>query len=101
MKKNTKEWVRKAEKDLLAAKELAGADCPFHDQICNFCQQSAEKYLKGFLVEIAVAFKRTHDLEEILDLALPHDKSLAGLRRGLVFLTDFAVDYRYPGENAT
>jgi hypothetical protein len=52
-------------------------------------------------VVIAVAFKRTHDLEEILDLALPHDKSLASLRRGLVFLTDFAVDYRYPGENAT
>jgi HEPN domain-containing protein len=101
MKKATKKWVRKAEADLLAAKQLASAEHPFHDHICNNCQQSAEKYFKAFLHEIGVAFRRTHDLEELLDLTLPHDKTLARLRRGLAFLTEFAVDYRYPGQNAT
>jgi HEPN domain-containing protein len=60
-----------------------------------------EKYIQAFLQELGVPFRQTHELEELLDLAIPHDKKLGGLRRGLTFLTDFAVDYRYPGENAT
>jgi HEPN domain-containing protein len=101
MQETTKGWVRKAEKDLLAAKDLAAAAQPFHDHVCNNCQQSAEKYIKAFLQEFSISFRRTHDLEELLGLAIPIDKTLRGLRRGLKFLTDFAVDYRYPGENAT
>src|ERR1022692_5207594 len=83
MKKATGKWVQNAEADLLAAKQLASAAHSFHDHICNNCQQSAEKYFKAFLHEMGVAFRRTHDLEELLDLALPHDKTLARLRRGL------------------
>jgi hypothetical protein len=32
-------------------------------------------------------------------LLLPHHGELLALRRGLIFLTDFAVDPRYPGES--
>ena len=101
MKKTTRAWVRKAENDFRAAVQLAKASRPLHDNVCLHCQQSAEKYVKAYLVEMDIAFRRTQDLEELLDLAIPHDKTLRGLRRGLSFLTDFAVDYRYPGENAT
>ena len=40
---------------------------------------------------------KTHDLAYILDLLLPGDATLAPLRRKADSLTQYAVDYRYPG----
>ena len=68
---------------------------------CFHCQQSAEKYLKALLIEQGIPFPKTHRLEDLLLLLLPHDASLKRLRRPLVTLTRYAVDYRYPGESAT
>jgi hypothetical protein len=44
---------------------------------------------------------RTHNLEDLLDLFLPYDATLAPLRRVLVSLGRYAVDYRYPDMRAT
>jgi HEPN domain-containing protein len=74
---------------------------PLNDLTCFHCQQASEKYLKGLLQELAKPVPRTHDLEDLLELLLPHDHTLEALRRLLVALTPFAVDYRYPGESAT
>ncbi len=74
---------------------------PFNDLICFHCQQAAEKYLKALLQERGVKAPRTHDLQDLLSLLLPHDPTLRPLARGLLFLNPFAVDYRYPGENAS
>jgi HEPN domain-containing protein len=43
---------------------------------------------------------RTHTLEDLLGLLRPHHPVLFALRRGLLFLTRFAVDTRYPGFHA-
>jgi hypothetical protein len=40
-------------------------------------------------------------LEDLLDLLLPHDATLAPLRRSVASLTKYAVEYRYPGLRAT
>jgi hypothetical protein len=40
-------------------------------------------------------------LDNLLNLLLPHDGTLAPLRRGLRSLSRYAVDYRYPGVRAT
>jgi HEPN domain-containing protein len=101
MKRETSRWVRKAEADLAGASDLAQTARPYHDLICFHCQQSAEKYLKAFLIERGVSFPKTHRLEDLLLLLLPQDASLRRLRRTLVTLTRFAVDYRYPDESAT
>lgn len=74
---------------------------PLHDVVCFHCQQCAEKYLKGILEELGLTIPKTHDLDYLLALLLPHHSSLRSLRRGLIFLTDFAVDTRYPGNNAS
>jgi hypothetical protein len=37
----------------------------------------------------------------LLTLLSPHHGSLRSFRRGLDFLTRFAVDTRYPGDNAS
>jgi hypothetical protein len=44
---------------------------------------------------------KTHDLDQLLADLLPHHTTLRSLRRGLLFLSDFAVDTRYPGNNAS
>jgi len=61
------------------------------------CQQSAEKYLKALLEEIGASVPKTHDLDDVRKLLEPTYPALRPLRRGLLFLTDFAVDTRYPG----
>jgi hypothetical protein len=50
--------------------------------------------------ELRLGVPKTHDLEQLLTALKPHHPTLWSLRRGLVFLTDFAVDPRYPGKNA-
>jgi HEPN domain-containing protein len=61
----------------------------------------AEKYLKALLQELGLVVPRTHELEDLLDLLLPHDTTLAPLRRRLRSLTPYAVNFRYPGVRAT
>jgi HEPN domain-containing protein len=53
MKRATREWLRKAEDDYLAARKLAKGGDPLPDQVCFHCQQSAEKLLKAILEEQA------------------------------------------------
>ena len=101
MKKTTREWVRKAEADHVAAKSLFQSETPLHDQSCFFCQQCAEKYLKALLEEFGLAIPRTHILKDLLALLVPHHPKLASLRIALMLLTRFAVGTRYPGDRAT
>lgn len=101
MKRQTTKWVRKAEEDWEAAQELAGRKPPLRDQACFHCQQSAEKYLKALLQESGAVVPKTHNLKDVLNLLMPHDATLVSLRRILQSLTQYAVDYRYPGMRAT
>jgi len=101
MKKLTAEWVRKAEADFAAAEQLARVTPPLHDPLCFHCQQTAEKYLKALLKEHGIPVPRTHDLDILLNLVLPHQPKLVSLRRILNTLTQYAVEYRYPGLHAT
>lgn len=102
MKRNTREWIEKAEADLVSAgREYRARNQPNFDAACFFAQQCIEKYLKAWLVEAGIAFPRTHDLEALLDLALPRAPLWEPLRPLLVDLTAFAVAFRYPGDSAT
>jgi HEPN domain-containing protein len=94
--------VKKAESDYRAAGQLEREkNGHFHDEVCFHCQQAAEKYLKALLEELGHAIPRTHVLRDLLTLLLPYHASLRSLRRGLIFLTRFAVDTRYPGDKAS
>jgi HEPN domain-containing protein len=79
------------------AGKLARSRPPENDFVCFCCQQAAEKFLKALLVELGLTFPKTHNLEDLLGLLRPHHPELFALRRGLLFLTRFAVDARYPG----
>jgi HEPN domain-containing protein len=100
MKRKTAQWVHKAEDDFKVARSLATQAKPPREIVGFHCQQSAEKYLKALLQELGQSVPRTHNLNDLLNLLLPHDPTLASLRRGLKGLTRYAVDYRYPGISA-
>lgn len=102
MKPSTQEWVDKAEADFASARrELRARRQPNYDAACFHAQQCIEKYLKARLVEAGVRFTKTHDLEQLLDLNLPHEPLWEPFRAKLVELSTFAVAFRYPGESAT
>jgi HEPN domain-containing protein len=93
--------VKKAEADRIVARQSSRSKTPLHDAVCFPAQQCAEKYLKALMEELSLAVSKTHDLDYILTLLRPHHPTLAPLRRGLIFLSAFAVDTRYPGKNAS
>lgn len=97
----TQDWIDKAEEDWLVALTLMRRrKQPAFNAVCFHTQQAAEKYLKARLCEAGLQFKRTHDLEALLQLVLPIEPTWHVLLVDLQFLSDFAVDYRYPGANA-
>lgn len=97
----TLEWVQKAEGDHAAMQWLTQMAAPVHDAVCFHAQQCIEKYLKAWLQEANIAFRRTHDLEELLDLILPIMPAWAIWKPTFLILNTHAVEFRYPGRSAT
>lgn len=101
MKALTKEWIKKAEKDVgTSRREFAVKKDANWDAVCFHAQQAVEKYLKGMLQEYEISFSKTHDLSVLLDLLLPEFPELSVLEDDLEWLSAFAVEFRYPGEEA-
>jgi len=68
MKQSTQEWVERAEEAWgVAVREARARKIPRYNLACNLAQQCAEKYLKARLEEAGISFKKTHDLEELLN----------------------------------
>jgi HEPN domain-containing protein len=51
--------------------------------------------------ELGLSIPKTHDLDVLLTALRTAHPMLRSLRRGLLFLSDFAVEIRYPGNNAS
>lgn len=80
-------WFVKAEADLLSAEILLQSGAPVTGMVCYHCQQSAEKFLKGYLTFHQMKFKWVHDLEYLIELCAVGDdqfnelKPIAACRR--------------------
>ncbi len=57
-----------------------------------------EKYLKALLVRYQIEFRKTHHIEELLQLASEADKTLPEELSFATWLTPYGVEFRYPGE---
>jgi HEPN domain-containing protein len=91
------EWIIKAENDLGLA-ELAIANKPeYKDLICFHCQQSAEKYLKAYLIHLNINFKKSHSLNYLLDLIAGQETVPDSVYEVAEVLEDYSVEVRYPG----
>jgi HEPN domain-containing protein len=104
MKKRTDvlEWIDKAEQDYQTAEAMSKKrKKPVPDVVGFHCQQCIEKYLKALLVLKKLDFPKTHDLLELLEIALKKEPFLEAFRADLRILNPFSVQFRYPGEGAT
>lgn len=81
-------------------RELRARKHPNYDSACFHAQQCVEKHMEAFLLEKRIAFKHVHDLETLLDSCLQAGAILESLRLDAQLLTQYAVQFRYPGENA-
>ena len=96
MKKQVKDWITLADKDLYAA-EIMLRESNLTNIVAFHCQQAIEKYLKAFLIEKDVPLIKTHDLiklngmiKEVKDLGIDEKK--------LIVINEVYIDSRYPGE---
>jgi HEPN domain-containing protein len=102
MKPPTRDWVKKAENDFKVAAQILGRRKDVvPDAACFFCQQCVEKYLKARLVEAGIPFPRTHDLLSLLNLCVRREPLWSAYAHVVDEMTDYAVDFRYPGHSAT
>jgi len=94
----SQEWQRIAAMDLSTAEYLLGMSPLPIEIICYHCQQSAEKYLKGYLVFCGMAPPRMHDLDELCKLCLKFSDIFKNIEDQCSDLTAFGVQPRYPME---
>jgi len=90
--KRTHEWIRKAENDYRATLLLQNADEHFYDQLCFYCQQCVEKYLKGMLDAQAQIIPETYKLLTLFRLVTSHYPELRLDHQGLKYLTRYALE---------
>jgi len=101
MKPLTREWIEKAEQDWGSLqREVRARKNPNYDAACFFSQQCVEKYIKARLVEADVYFKKVHDLAYLLGLIAEVEPLWIAYEREFRLLTDYAVEFRYPGVSA-
>jgi len=72
---NYKDWFKKADEDLAAAK-LLFKDGSFTDTVGYHLHQAIEKYLKGFLLFHSRSYPITHNLIILLKKCGKHNKDI-------------------------
>ncbi len=92
----TQEWIVKADEDLDFARVNLEEGRNFYAQICFHFQQSAEKYLKAFIVANNLDFRKIHDLVALLNQCATVSPSLSDLRGDCEYLNAFYIESRYP-----
>ncbi|MBS4031242.1 MAG: HEPN domain-containing protein [Clostridiales bacterium] len=91
-----KEWQRLAAMDLDSAEYLQNMYPVPIEIICFHCQQSAEKYLKGYLVLHNINPPKTHDLDELCKLCLHMSDAFMNIADQCSDLTAYGIQPRYP-----
>lgn len=91
------EWLRRASDDERSAETLL-REGGIPNTICFLSQQMAEKYLKAYLVAKQSRFPKIHTLDKLLKLCIKLDSSLDELKEEALFLSDFYITTRYPGD---
>jgi HEPN domain-containing protein len=100
MKASTREWVKKAEEDFLAASSLERRrGRPLWNIVSFHAQQTVEKYLKARMEEAGLAIPKTHDLLHLLNLLAKVEPLWSAYHAAFSLLASYAVQTRYPGSS--
>ncbi|MGF7141338.1 HEPN domain-containing protein [Roseimarinus sediminis] len=91
-----KQWLIKANEDLLVVDKLTEYEIIATSSVCFHCQQAVEKFLKAYLIANGVEVRKTHNIEYLLSECADFDKDFAEIDPKE--LSDFGVDVRYPAD---
>ena len=91
------QWLTKAENDLLLVEQGFSSSNPITDALCFHCQQAVEKYLKVFCISRKTDYPKVHDIARLMEACIAIDTSFESLRE-LSYLSNYAVDIRYPDD---
>ena len=95
----TRRWLRKARGDLNKAGLLTASSSTTPDVLDGavfFCQQAAEKALKGFLTWHDQPLRKTHELRALVQACEAVDPGFRALRPASEVLTPYLSEFRYP-----
>jgi HEPN domain-containing protein len=91
------EWIRYAQMDYDAAKNMAILHNPVPLEIvCYHCQQSAEKILKAYAIARGEPLIKTHDLNILLNQCKKYIPQFDDFARQCLTLTSYITLTRYP-----
>lgn len=90
------EWFEFAKRDLESAKFLINMYPKPLEIICYHCEQSAEKYLKGYLVFSGNQVERTHDLVLLNKKCKLINSEFNNILDECIELVPYGVQVRYP-----
>ena len=90
-----KEWLSKGKKNIEDAQFLLDNDRAL-ENVAFHIQQSAEKYLKGFLIHHGWKLEKIHDLVKLVEEAIKVDKSFSKFIKLMRKITNFYFESRYP-----
>jgi HEPN domain-containing protein len=95
-RKEFNQWTDLAGMDLSSARFLRNMEPIPGPNICFLCHQSAEKYLKAFLVFHNVPPKKTHDLIQLSKECIKLDPDFDSIKNPCADLNVFSIEARYP-----
>lgn len=89
------EWFIMAQKDLRSAKILFDHDAD-NEIVCFHCQQTLEKYLKGYLIAVTGELQQGHNLLKLCKKAMINDNKFNVFLKDMAFVNVFYIETRYP-----
>ena len=92
------EWIKFANENFQVAKSTVEHEVPAYHTICFLCHESAEKFLKAYLISNNWELKKTHDLVELLEYCSDYDKEADLLFEDCSILNDYVIDGRYSAD---
>ena len=97
----TKRWLNRSAEDFrVMRREFRNTEDPAYTAICFHAQQCLEKVFKAFLQENQIDFPKTHNIRDLIHLALPIRPEWKVLIDSATLLNRYAVDSRYPDDDA-
>jgi HEPN domain-containing protein len=94
-----RQWFEIADSDLQLAEDTSTKTYPVHEaQVCYHCQQSAEKYLKGYLRFCDIKFEKIHDLRKLQEQCGENGTDFKSLTASCSELNKYSSIPRYPVE---
>ena len=86
----SKEWYAYAERDLITAKHLVKTLYPVPLEIvCYHCQQSSEKFLKGYIADQNKTIQKTHDLKLLVNECMQTKEEFKTIEQECARLTPY------------